>query len=208
MNFVIQDQHLQYLRVQRGGLSEIENDNDFRDAYNTSIEQDFETMLPFLPKESPYTMLDVGGGLSGISARICRHYEGRLIVGVLDGQNTLAVVDTHHEPFNNAIATQGFLHANGVKRQLFYSPKDELDTTFGLVISTQAWCFHFSPETYLSRILKCLRGGARVIVDVRNRHIDWLGTLANALGPATRLKEATKWTRWGFVYAAEGATIA
>lgn len=203
MNFVTTPYQLEFLRVQRGGLSEIVSDWDFQQAYEKSIEEDFESIAPYLPADSPFTMLDVGGGLSGISARINQHYGGKLICGVLDGKNTLAVVDKHAEPFNNAVATQGFLHANGVKRQLFYAPTDELDTTFGLVISTQAWCFHFAPDVYLSRVLKCLRGGGKVIVDVRNRHLDWLDTLEDTFGSGTMLKQSAKWTRWGFTYATE-----
>jgi SAM-dependent methyltransferase len=169
----------------------------WRKAYDERIERVYQSMLPVLPAACE-SLLDIGGGLSGIGARICEHYGYETLVAVLDGKNTLAVVDKHREPFNNATQTSRFLRANGVRRHEFFAPDEEIDRTFDLIISTQAWCFHIAPEVYLEKVKKALRPNGTLIVDVRKNHPEWRDELRDAFGSATLLAEADKWERIAF----------
>lgn len=200
MKFVIDQTHIPYLYVQAGDISHWFDKEDlehsaWRTAYEMRIEEVFKSMLPALP-ETCGSVLDIGGGLSGISARLNQHYDGRLFVGVLDGKNTLARVERHNQPFNNATQTQNFLRRNGVRSQDFYEPGEGINRTFDLVISTQAWGFHLAPSMYLLTVATALKNGGTLICDVRKTHPEWRDELDHAFGgTAMLLCEADKWER-------------
>lgn len=197
-HFVIESDHLPYLQVQCGDIAHlIDSPVEWKIAYNARINNVYKSMLPVLPEKCD-SLLDIGGGLSGIGARLCEHYNYDALVAVLDGKNTLAVVDKHREPFNNATKTQTFLRANGVRKQDFYSPTDEVERHFDLVISTQAWPFHIGVNTYLPTVVRALRKGGTLIVDVRKAHPEWMDQLKTSFGKPTLLTEAAKWERVAF----------
>jgi len=196
MKFDFDDQQFQYLYVQCGDISHVDL-SDWYEAYCDRIEAVFNSMEPALPKTCR-SLLDIGGGLSGISARLNQHYGGNVRVCVLDGKNTLAQVDRHSQPFNNATQTQTFLRKNGVRNQDFYSPDDEVTESFDLIISTQAWCFHIAPCMYLDMVKRTLRPNGTLIVDVRRNHPAWLSQLDGAFGGSTLLASAPKWLRVGY----------
>jgi len=197
-HFVIEDDHLPYLQVQCGDIAHlIDSPVEWKIAYNARINNVYKSMLPVLPEKCD-ALLDIGGGLSGIGARLCEHYNYDALVAVLDGKNTLAVVDKHREPFNNATKTQTFLRANGVRKQDFYAPTDEVERHFDLVISTQAWCFHIAPYVYQQTVSRALRKGGVLIVDVRKSHPEWMDSLVQAFGMPYLLAEADKWQRSAF----------
>lgn len=198
-HFAIDDQQRAYLEVQCGDIADlIPYRAEWDIAYRARIENVYRSMIYVLPKECD-SILDIGGGLSGIGARLCEHYHGEPLVAVLDGKNALAVVDKHREPFNNATQTQRFLRANGVKKQDFYAPDEDIDRTFDLIISTQAWCFHIAPEVYLEKVKKALRPKGTLIVDVRRAHPEWREVLREAFGEDTLLALGSgKWERIAF----------
>lgn len=204
MNFVIENPyHFQYLKVQCGDIDHLSHDFDrWKDAYEERIERVYQSMKPMLPNAR--AMLDIGGGLSGLGARLNQHYGERLHVCVLDGKTAPAEVIKHAEPFNNATVTQHFLKKNGVRSQDFFEPGERLpEAAFDLIVSTQAWCFHISPSVYLDQVRKALKPNGTIIVDVRNSHDnDWLYDLKAAFGTEGRiLAIAPKWTRRGWCLA-------
>lgn len=198
-HFIIDDEQRPYLEVQCGDIAHLmPHKAEWAIAYNARIERVYQSMRDVLPDKCD-SILDIGGGLSGIGARLCEHYDGEPLVAVLDGKNTLAVVDKHREPFNNATQTHRFLKANGVKKQAFYAPDDDIDRTFELIVSTQAWCFHIAPEVYLEKVKKALRPGGTLIVDVRKAHPEWSDVLESSFFKrAAALADAPKWRRLAF----------
>lgn len=197
MHFIIDSETRPYLEVQCGDIANYLGTVMWKEAYDDRIERVYRSMLSALPKKCE-SILDIGGGMSGIGARLCEHYGGEPLIAVLDGKNSLAVVDKHREPFNNATQTFRFLKANGVKKQTFYAPDEEIDQTFDLVISTQAWCFHIAPEVYLDKVSKALGSRGAVIVDWRAEKYEWLEQLRNAFGIELSLIGTTKWQRLAF----------
>jgi SAM-dependent methyltransferase len=204
VKFQIDDRAEKYLRVQCGDIDNKWHADDpdrtaWRAAYDERIERVFESMKPALP-ETCRSLLDIGGGLSGIGARLNKHYGGNVRVCVLDGKNALAYVDRHNQPFNNATVTQTFLRANGVRNQDFYSPDDEINEPFDLIVSSQAWCFHIAPCVYLDMVKRTLRPGGTFIADFRRGHPEWVVQVVEALAPGPpamggTLASAAKWHR-------------
>jgi hypothetical protein len=115
----VEPQHFEFLALQRGGISDLAHDFvPWLNAYEASLQADLRSMLPALPAE-PRWMLDVGGGLSGISAKLNEHYGG-INVAVLDGKACAPRIRKHGVPFNNATMTSQFLRLNGVQNQIFF----------------------------------------------------------------------------------------
>lgn len=186
-----------YLRVQCGDIAHIEDTVAWLDAYDERIEAVYQSMLPFLPKTCS-SILDVGGGFSGIGCRLVEHYSlSRPCLTVLDGVAAPAEVIRHNEPFNNATLAVEFHRRNGVCASRYIDPVAGLDLyPVDLVISTQAWGFHIAPHVYLPSVARVLTRPATLILDVRNRHEDWKSDLRNAFGLPAVVSGAEKWTRW------------
>lgn len=202
MNFVIEPMHFEYLAVQHGRISDLRHDfKAWKKAYEASIEGDYESLKPILPSRA-VKCLDVGGGLSGISARLQKHYDeehATFTACVLDGKADAPVVIEHSIPFNNATVTQNFLRLNGVQSQRFIAPNEPLPPRLDLVISIQAWGFHFTPEMYAERVAACLTSEALVVMDLRKEKPAWFDLCMEYFGPqALVLATAPKWTRWAF----------
>lgn len=190
--------HFEYLAVQRGRISDLCGDfKKWKRAYDKLIEWDFQTMKPALPLQV-WRMLDVGGGLSGISARFAEHYDG-VHCAVLDGKNDAPVVVHSNRTYNNATTTQNFLRLNGVRSQSFITPDDPIPRGFDLVISIQAWGFHFGPDFYGPQIRAAMTKEALLIADVRIGKSGWFDEFSTLFGPhSRRLAGAGKWARWAF----------
>ncbi len=195
---IVEPRHFEYLVYQRGGINRLRDDFiTWKAAYDEAIENDFKSILPILPPTAR-TVLDVGGGLSGLGARINQHYGGRMCVAVLDGKATPPTVGRNNRPHNNATITQNFLRLNGVHDQRFFAPEDELDMKFDIVVSTQAWCFHIEPSEYLDRVDFALAPNASVALDVRKHKEEWMEEVTDAFGTPQILLEREKWQRLGW----------
>ena len=199
--FDIRDQDLPYLQVQCGDIAGLINcypgPGFWIDEYNKRIERVYQSMRQHLPKTCG-SILDVGGGFSGIGARLVEHYNQHPQLTVLDGIATPPEVVRHNQPFNDADTAAAFLARNGVKFSRFVAPDEALPDEYDLVISTQAWGFHIAPHVYLPAVSRALTRPGTVIVDVRTRHDDWLADLRNAFGQCVPIDGAVKWTRWCF----------
>ncbi len=194
LELTISDEAFAYLKLQRGAISDLSNDREaWETAYRRSLLGDFGTMMPWLP-ETCGAILDVGSGLGGINILLARHYkvvafdmgtEPVLVsqprIHLLDGERDRPTVYAHDQTFNDMDVAFSFLEENGVRLWAYIHPQWEVLTgEFDLVVSTQAWCFHFPPGQYLSHVKKAARPGATLILDVRKDKPHWREELRNA----------------------------
>jgi hypothetical protein len=201
MKFVINEKERQYLRVQKGMLSEIEDNRAFDEAYNKLIEENFQEIKPYLP-QTCRSILDVGSGLGGINARISEHYEFPPQITLLDGYDDLPVVNRHAETFNDYTVARVFLEKHGCPSVKWEDPVTASDTSrnrqqgsymYDLVISYGAWCFHTPPEMYLHYV-KAYAGGL-LILDVRKDKPEWFNTLIKEFKFERIIKVGKKYDR-------------
>lgn len=200
MKFVINEKERQYLRVQKGMLSEIADDRSFDEAYNKLIEENFQEIRPYL-QQTCRAILDVGSGLGGINARICEHYAEKPDVVLLDGLNDKPVVNRHAETFNDFFVAQQFLNKHGTPRVHWtdpktcehYNPEYKAAFEYDLVISYGAWCFHTPPEMYLSYVKAYATG--LLILDVRKDKPEWFKTLIKEFKFERIIKVGKKYDR-------------
>jgi len=185
------------LKIQRGRLSDLAHDREaWLKAYEFSIADDFRTILPALVYERPRTILDIGGGLGGIDARINEYYGGNCSVVIVDGLSDPPVVEAHRKTFSHAQVTWEFLTLNGVRDVTCLGPEPMGSCPAELILSFAAWCFHFPPEPLLDFVAASRNG--TVIVDVRKDKPEWLYTLTQALGKFYVLHDTPKFQRCCF----------
>jgi SAM-dependent methyltransferase len=156
---------------------------------------------PFQPKPVN-SVLDIGGGMGGFDALLNSLWPG-VDVGILDGMRSGPVVGPRDEPYSNADVAEEFLRENGVTNMQFFDPDELPDDPmqFDLIISLQAWCFHFLPSRYMDFALKCSRRGTVWILDVRIMQRFWASDLFSQerlepIGEAPGFTE--KYTRMAF----------
>lgn len=194
----IPEEAFPYLAVQRGGISDLISDRPkWNEAYMDSLWRDFDHLEPHLPAKCD-ALLDVGGGMSGISILLSRYYAQRQVhkphVYVLDGDEDAPVVVRHARTFNNHKVGRRFLQSNGVVDFTGITPACEVRPPPGcdLIISLQSWCFHYNPETYLEYVLLCARRSCRLIIDVRKDYKTWRRILNDAFTFKEVLHEGAK----------------
>lgn len=182
LDIKVSNEAFSYLVIQRGALSDLSPDRAaWEDAYRESILSDYESMVPWLP-ETCSAFLDVGGGLSGISIPLSRHYGGTPYIAILDGMQDLPEAITHDRTFSNFLVASNFLAENDIEADEFISPLGiengkELSEQMDLIISLQAWCFHIPAETYIPFVKKSANPGATLILDVRRGRDDYISDL-------------------------------
>lgn len=183
-DLAVSDEAFAYLKVQRGRIADLADDRQaWEAAYNRELAQTYHHIAPWLPERCD-KLLDVGSGLGGIDVLIARHYGGADLF-LLDGERDPPEVHRHASTFNHMGVATRFLAANGAKVCGCWSPRGlpvspQIDLRFDLVVSFQAWGFHFEPATYLGFVLERLAPAGRVILDLRRRHMPWLGQLLGA----------------------------
>lgn len=181
---IVTDEAWPYLVAQRGALDWLKRDRAaWEAAYRKSLEADFATIKGYLPAACGH-ILDVGGGMGGIDARLVAHYRGEPRVTILDGLNDGPMVHRHAETFSNAEASRDFLAANGVYAVDFLAPEATRGEggrdRFDLVLSFASWGFHYAPRTYLQFVADHCQPGATLIVDLRFDCADWRDQMAEA----------------------------
>lgn len=197
-----------YLRAQKGALANIREPMAWTAAYIASLNEQFESMRPYLPARCRRS-LDVGSGLGGIDIALFRHYRGAVDLWLVDGMDDPPVVRRHAATFNHMAVASRFLHANGVEWELLSGP-DILDpratddqAPVDVVMSFGSWCFHYAPSVYLSGVRAVLNPeGATLVLEVRRDRAEWLADLESAFGRGRLIAEAPKWRR--FVFLANG----
>lgn len=191
-----------YLELQRGALWDLRaNRAAWAAAYHRQLAEDFrdvQLVAPFPCRR----VLDVGGGMAGIQAWINEAYmdAGGVEVCLLDGLADPPVMDKHRRTFNHAGVAEAFLKANLVDRFVALDPAAPANPgPCDLVVSLQAWCFHFEPAAYLEFVRSCCRPGAILVLDLRVDRPDWQDQLEAVFEPTTRLRSGLKFDRWAYV---------
>lgn len=164
---IVDDSHFAYLKLQRGAIADLAGDRAaWQAAYERSLRDDLNSMAHFLPEHCS-SVLDVGSGLGGINAKLALRYGADLEVNLLDGCSDPPVMKAHNQTFNDMLVAADFLQRNGV--QHIVGGQRPVD----LIISLQAWCFHFAPALYLAFVKACCRQQTVLILDVRKDKPEW-----------------------------------
>jgi hypothetical protein len=193
---------LPYLIAQRGAIDDMRLDGElWLRSYQMQLAAEFEAMRPWLPTECA-SILDVGGGMSGISVWLSRAYEPTCMVTILDGFADPPFVTSHSKTFSNFEVARKFLSANGVRNVygIDAARAAQLAPRFwDLVVSQKSWCFHFAPSVYLPIVRSgCVANVTRLILDVRTDKPEWLGELSDEFGKPELVTKAAKHHTWLF----------
>lgn len=189
----------EYLYIQRGDISHIEDRYDWHIAYEAALYAQFASIEAYLPKVPFCSALDIGGGMGGINILLNEHYNGDFTTTIVDGINDPCVMHRHAQTFNNARIAADFLSLNGVPGISVQSPEWDFNTSnkFDLVISFASFGFHYPPSVYLDRIARIITPQTVLIFDVR-RDRDWERNFLEAFGPARIVAEGRKFQRMVF----------
>lgn len=159
---IIKKQHWPYLKQQHGRIGIYKDDfEEWCWQYKLSLDRIFENISPFLPEKID-SILDIGGGFSGISTK-------------MPGSFSLTVVDGLDDPprrngtSNNGLLAKEFLGLNGVFDSEYVHPKDshKIDKKFDLVYSFAAYPFHIEPLVYSELLLKNSHERTVFILEIR-----------------------------------------
>jgi hypothetical protein len=193
---VISDEAFAYLAVQRGRESDLLGDRAaWEVAYRANLIELYRNIAPYLPRDG--YVLDVGGGMSGISGLLAKHYHCPM-VNLLDGLDAPPAVRSHGEPFSNFAVARDFLLANGLRKGWVHNADEKPGHFYSLVISFAAWCFHFPPSEYLAFVKSRLKTQATIILDIRKSRSDWRYDLEAAFGAGECICEGSKFERLVF----------
>lgn len=203
---IVPERAFKFLAIQRGKLAALATRKEaFIAAYRASLMADYNSIrhwLPALDIDAYHILLDVGGGMSGISLLINQHYGNHIIPCVLDGRKDRPSVTLHRRTFNDVDVTAEFHRANGVYPIAYVdansSPLIPPNDKVSLVISIAAWCFHFAPDTYLDYVVDNVAPGATLIMDVRKDKPEWMKQLQSRLRWRATIHGALKYDRMVF----------
>lgn len=199
----------QFLRIQQGHISKLSHGPKvWHAAYRKQLLDTLEAIDRFIPR--PLTsVMDIGGGMGGFDA-LLNFVQPGLDVTIVDGMKCNPEVGKRDEPYSNSVAAEEFLRENGVARPRLIDWRAAMDKPaaiagglppLDLIISLQAWCFHFPPATYMKFALAASRPGTVWIVDVRIMQRFWASDLFSQerLEPIGEAEGFTdKYTRMAF----------
>jgi SAM-dependent methyltransferase len=200
---VITDRAFPFLKVQQGRIAHLAGSpNAWREAYTEHLRETYEAIKRFIP-ETLTSVLDVGGGMGGFDALLAAKNPD-LKVAILDGMHDWPALTKPDQTHSNAYAAAEFLEANGVSGTEFFDPAalPAAPSTFDLILSLQAWGFHFPPSVYMKFAFKASRKGTVWILDVRIMQRFWASDLFSQqhlepLGEAPGFND--KYTRMAFL---------
>jgi SAM-dependent methyltransferase len=150
---------------------------DIRRSFVALMRREYTILAPFLPPQVDH-ILDIGCGVAAIDALVFQHYrrDARLTFSLLDRTQTdprprYGFAGRGHF-YNSLEVARELLLANGVTAdRIRLIPAEEgfavATRDVDLAISLRAWGFHFPVETYLPEVMRALRPGGWLIIDVR-----------------------------------------
>ena len=132
----------------------------------------FETMLPWLPEQDAVThFLDIGCGYGGVAMWMARHYPdavAHLIDG--DGGDKWVGYRADGQAWSDVrLAARLFAKHSPGRVFKTYTPYPAMTMTIPceLIWSNVSWGHHYPIETYLDLVLRSLKAGGTLIVDLR-----------------------------------------
>ncbi len=179
--------------------------HDVKQSFVEDIRHEYEDIKPWLPKQCG-RVLDIGCGVAGIDALLHRHYgdDGHLVFELLDKTDTERKVYYGFRErgafYNSLNVAEELLTGNGVPRQniraMEVGADGRIDAEPGLdlVISLISWGYHYAVGTYLSQVVRLLRPGGCLIMDVR-KGTDGLEELAPKFETLTSISTTPGRTR-------------
>ena len=168
----IPEEALPYLVAQRGAIDDMMGDMGlWCTKYAETLQSDFDCIEPYLPKRCD-TLLDIGGGMSGISILLNAYYGAACWVNPVQRCSMSfgdpPLLTRHAETFSNYEVARNFLRINGVENTMAVNPARPIAPNFfDLVISLKSWCFHYEPERYLEFVKGCVIAGKTKIIVMR-----------------------------------------
>ena len=132
------------------------------------FERTFNDMRSWLPEEVT-NFLDIGCGAGGIAIHVARHYR-RATAHLMDGdaQGIARAWRTDGMAWrdvNRALAAFA-KHCPGIAVRA-WPPDPELTIPCELIFSNCSWGHHYPIETYLGLVVRSLKPGGTLIVDLR-----------------------------------------
>jgi hypothetical protein len=176
MHKVIPDSVYPYLKVQCGYIPETKLRTQWEVLYWAKQAMTFANIKPFLPDKCR-SVVDIGGGMSGIGLFLLDHYGSDCTIYVVDGEGEPKSIK-HDEPFSSSEELMKFYAKNGRPNgAVFVDSRSSIlcDRPADLIVSFMAWGFHIAPEVYMERVAEIKVGP--VILDVRTARPFWLEEL-------------------------------
>lgn len=201
----IEQQHFEYLYIQRGEVSDAYRDKSFENwkkEYELSLGRIFDTMRQVLPTACARA-IDVGSGLGGIDVLIAQHYQKtrgqQPVMCLVDGVEDEPKVDWHFKTFSNQKRALDFQKKNGVDFACYFSPYNwPTGHKADLIISFAAYCFHIPAGDYIEEVKRSAHDKTVIVFDVRKSRRDWLEVLVRAFGKPRVLAQSEKMVRCAF----------
>lgn len=144
--------------------------------YTADMRSEYDSIREVLP-ENAADILDIGCGIAGIDVYLFEHYGRTPMLHLMDKTQIDPIYYGYKSKaafYNDMSLTRRFLALNGVPETKFRFIEaaagniDRAGRKFDLVLSMIAWGFHFPLALYLDEVLRNLRPGGRILVDVRN----------------------------------------
>lgn len=192
---LIEDKHFEYLVLQNGSIDKFKDSRVvWRKAYEDRLSEIAINVSPWLPKDRPYSILDIGSGLGGIHIKL-KELNPQVKVSLLDGAFDPPEMKAHAVTFNSMYVTEDFLNKNGVDIEEYCPPSRWPKDQYDIILSLQSWCFHYNPELYIDMVRACIKPEGRIIVDMRIDYKTWQYVMQEAFGTPTVIREDRKFIR-------------
>lgn len=147
------DECIPFIRWQRSRYSDtkVPDPEEVKRRYAGHVSEDFEGMLPYLPK-TVGSIIEVGCGVGTLSMLLKRRFPNATL-GLLDGDgsNVVGGYASRSTPYNSRKHTEMLLDANGVKHDRWYDIETPERLEADLIVSLASWGYHYPLSTYRAR---------------------------------------------------------
>lgn len=161
-------------------LNQDSSEDLVNEALTSMMTKDYEMIKPFLSSRCE-NILDIGCGLGLIDIALYHHYEHNVNLYLLDKtshideKTNIRGYNKHYVFYNSMEACRKTLSDNCVKQKhiLTYEVSEQnleeiKNNKYDLIISLLSCGWHFSINTYLDLIKKCLNTNGLLILDIRH----------------------------------------
>jgi SAM-dependent methyltransferase len=173
---------------------------EIEQAYVQDIASELALIRPYLPA-APRTIVDIGCGIAAIDAMLFHHYDRPTNLTFILVDRSQVEEKVHYgfqsrgafynslEAAKNCLVLNGVPEHNVVLKEAGDSIQIAPEGSVDLVISIISWGFHYPVDTYLTEVLRILKPGGSLILDVRRNtgglellhdHFDTVSEVAGA----------------------------